>query len=95
VHALPRHAEWIHVAAVRRDDGAVLLYADGAEIGRGESGPGHLGPSRNPLIIGAAINGPAPEQGQSKFQGKLDELLIYDRALAPAEIAALAHKRRP
>jgi prepilin-type processing-associated H-X9-DG protein len=80
---------WLHVAASRHRDGTTVLFADGREIGRGHTGPGLLDPGGNPLILGGARNDPT-SRTQARFDGQIDEVRIYDRALAPAEIAALA-----
>ena len=80
---------WLHVAASRHGDGTTVLFADGREIGRGHTGPGLLDPGGNPLILGGARNDPT-SRTQARFDGQIDEVRIYDRALAPAEIAALA-----
>jgi hypothetical protein len=41
------------------------------------------------------VNGPDPAAVRELFQGALDELVIYDRALAPDEIRALASGAQP
>jgi RNA polymerase sigma-70 factor (ECF subfamily) len=87
--------EWVHVAVTRASNGTIVLYANGAEIGRGQSDRGRLEGGANPLIIGGAQNGPARDRTQSHYDGAIDELAIYDRALGPHEVAALAHARAP
>jgi hypothetical protein len=82
--------EWFHVAVTRSHDGTVILYVDGAELGRGHSEPGRLEGGPNPLLIGGAHNGPERDRTQSHFHGSIDDLVIYDRALAAADIAALS-----
>jgi hypothetical protein len=42
------------------------------------------------MVIGAAFNGPSHGKPTERLRAMLDELVIYDRALAPAEIRALA-----
>jgi RNA polymerase sigma-70 factor (ECF subfamily) len=87
--------EWFHVAVTRRHDGTAILYVDGAEIGRGHTAPGRLEGGTNPLLIGGAQNGPERDRTQSHFDGAIDELQIFDRALGAADIAALARAKRP
>jgi RNA polymerase sigma-70 factor (ECF subfamily) len=82
--------EWFHVAVTRSHDGTIILYVDGAELGRGHSQPGRLEGGTNPLLIGGAHNGPERDRTQSHFDGAIDDLVIYDRALSPAAVAALA-----
>jgi RNA polymerase sigma-70 factor, ECF subfamily len=83
--------QWIHVAAVR-ELGRTSLYLDGALVtGNRAPAPRPLGGAGTPLLIGGQIDGPEPG-GAAKhgFRGDLDELAIYDRALGPDEVRALA-----
>jgi hypothetical protein len=83
------------VAVARHADGTAILYANGVELGRGHTQPGSLPRDGNPLIIGAAVNGPDPGLTESRFDGLVGEVLVYDRALPPSQIAALAAGQRP
>jgi RNA polymerase sigma-70 factor (ECF subfamily) len=92
----PLDGRWLHAAAVQRADGRRLLYLDGVEVGSSNrSKPVSLGGGTTPLTIGGAINGTDPTLAEELFQGALDELLLYDRALTPAEINALAARTQP
>jgi RNA polymerase sigma-70 factor (ECF subfamily) len=91
----PGLGRWFHVAVTRHQDGTVILYADGVELGRAPTGRGVLPGGGNPLIIGAAVNGSDPDRTEARFDGGVDELVIYDRVLAPREIEALAARRQP
>jgi len=93
---VPRPAgEWFHVAAVQGPDGRRTLYLDGVEIGRSnKSRAVALGGGTTPLTIGGAVNGPTPTASE-RFEGELDELALYDRALTEAEVRALAAGQRP
>jgi RNA polymerase sigma-70 factor, ECF subfamily len=96
MEALPEHLpRWFHVAVTRREDGTTVLYAGGQEIARGHTARGSLPAGGNPIIIGAAVNGPDPGKTEARFEGGVDELVIYDRALAGDEIAALAARTQP
>jgi RNA polymerase sigma-70 factor (ECF subfamily) len=89
---LPRgRGPWFHVAVTRRADGLAILYVDGREIGRESTRPASLPKDDNPLIIGAAINDPDPQHTQARFDGAVDELSIFARALSATEVAALAN----
>jgi prepilin-type processing-associated H-X9-DG protein len=90
--ALPR---WFHVGVTRHPDGTTILFVDGVELGRGMTRRGRLGRGANPLIIGAATNGPDLSRTHARFDGRIDEVLIYDRALSAAEMEALAARRQP
>jgi hypothetical protein len=77
--------EWVHVAAVY-DGNGMRLYHDGIEVGsvavRGE------------LVVNwsvsAAIGNQPAGAGDAPFHGSIDDVRIYDRALTPLEIKALA-----
>ena len=83
--------QWIHVAAVR-ELGRTSLYLDGALVtGNRAPTPRLLGGAGTPLLIGGQVDG--PELGGAAkhlFRGDLDELAIYNRALGPEEVRALA-----
>jgi RNA polymerase sigma factor (sigma-70 family) len=82
---------WVHVAVSVHRDGTSRLYVDGMPAGDTQlrqRGGGVDGP----LLIGAArLHGPL----QQFFDGDLDELALYDRALGDDEVAALAHGVQP
>lgn len=73
---------WIFVAAVY-DGKTMMLYKDGAEIAR-------LSKSGTPDLSGAtsAALGNNPTGGRP-FDGRLDEMAIFTKALKPREIAAI------
>jgi hypothetical protein len=91
--AIPR-GQWTHVAATRSRDGTARLFVDGEEVRSKQSDTLALGGGTTPLIIGGGINSPSGEVKEN-LEGVIDELLIYDRALAGAEIAALASRIQP
>ena len=89
--------QWNHVALVyNRPAGQLKLYVNGDLAGTGAALPltehslGALG--RAPHVTryadgnGGYVNSPAPNQ----FYGSIDEVQIYDKALAAAEIQSLA-----
>jgi hypothetical protein len=85
---------WTHVVATWRD-GTSTLYVDGAEVGHAQGPKAPDLDLAKPLLIGAGINGPAGSVATQQFRGALDELLVYDRALTPDEVAALATGVQP
>ena len=96
VHPLPPgNVRWLHVAVTRQDDGTTILFVDGVPVRRGQTGRGTLPSGGNPLILGAAVNGQDPGRTEARFDGAVDELVIYDRALSPAEVEALAAAHQP
>jgi sialidase-1 len=87
---------WFHLAAVRTASGVVSIHLNGVETGR-RSGtpPAGSAATGKPVLMGAAVNGPDPEVVSQKLKGAVDEVILYDRALSAAEIAALAAGGRP
>jgi RNA polymerase sigma-70 factor, ECF subfamily len=94
---VPRsRGHWYHVASTVDASGTARIYVGGDEVTRKwKEGRPTLGGGSNPLIIGGGVNGPDPAAVRELFQGALDELVIYDRALAPDEIRALASGAQP
>ena len=81
--------EWTHITATFADE-QKALYINGRLAGEG-SAPLALNTER-PLRIGAgATEGP----GNYFFQGMIDEVRIYDRALSAEEVAGLAGRTEP
>lgn len=76
---------WHHIAGTY-DGSAVRLFVDGAQVGGGTVASGSilygLSPS-NDLVFGQF-----PGTCSLSFGGDLDEVLLFDRALTPAEILA-------
>lgn len=76
---------WIHVAAVY--DGATLrIYKDGVEVGS-MAKTGNL--DTDPTV-GAAIGNQPLGAGDKGFDGRIDSVQIFSRALSPGEINTLA-----
>lgn len=77
---------WHHLAVVVNSaEGRATFHVDGVDVTE-SAGLRHGFQLAGPLRIGHhAKTGPPP------FDGQLDDLRIYDRALTAAEIAALAH----
>lgn len=84
---------WIHMAGTY--DGSLMrLYIDGEEIGqRALTGTINLDPSR-PLTIGIEENG-GGHVPENPFDGRIDEIRIYNRALAADEIIEIASLETP
>lgn len=74
---------WIHLAIVH-DGAAWRLYRDGQEEAVTMDATGAV-PVNEGWAIGARGNG-----GERFFEGDIDEVRIYDRALSADEVAALA-----
>ncbi|MCX7825374.1 MAG: LamG domain-containing protein [Verrucomicrobiae bacterium] len=80
---------WHH--AVATCDGVNLkLYVDGALQKQVVPMPGGILPNANDLTVGLNRSNPSPqEQGQS-FEGMIDEVMIFNRALTAEEIKSLS-----
>ena len=77
---------WTHVAATY-DGARMRIYADGIEVGSTEK-TGQL--AADPAVGAALGNQPAGVAGGSRpFDGLLDEVRIYGRALDAAEVATV------
>jgi hypothetical protein len=78
---------WLHLAGTW-DGEQARLYVDGTEVANAPiSGP--YGAETNPVILSG--NGNGPGKGVSEcMPGRLDEVMLYRRALAPADIKKLA-----
>jgi len=80
-------ATWTHLAAVY--DGAMAhLYVNGAEVANGAV-TGTFAADTTPIILGGNGND-ASGVPTELFPGRIDELMLYARALSQTEIAALA-----
>ncbi len=82
---------WIYMAGVY-DGEWMILYVDGVVIGRTR----HTGPIQvddNPLTIGAEENRSESHVVEGEFQGQIDEVRLYNRALSAREIKALWSRR--
>lgn len=78
-----RPNQWQHVAAViRRGGGESRLYVNGYVVAQGKIGPANLDNPRADLQLGRL-------GGAQQFRGLIDDVRIYRRALAEAEIQAL------
>ena len=78
---------WQHVAAIVRRDGESRLYVNGYAVAKGEIGPANLDNPEIDLHLGSVPEG-------QQFKGELDEVRLYSRALAEAELQALVEPGR-
>ena len=90
-----RDLRWHHLAATRGADRRARLYVDGQLVASKKTGPGGAATDAGPLIIGGGSNGPNADQVTERFEGFIDEVLVFARALGAAEIAALAGGSQP
>jgi large repetitive protein len=78
---------WIHLAGTW-DGSEARLYINGTEVATAQIG-GPLGPETNPVVLGGNGNGGSRTVSEL-VPGRLDDVMLYRRALAPDEIARLA-----
>lgn len=86
---------WVHVAFTHDNDGFTRLYQDGVEVSQGPTTSRRRATITAPLSVGVSVNGPGQSDPGQPFTGLIDDLALWDRALAPEEIAALARGARP
>ncbi|MEO8667887.1 MAG: LamG domain-containing protein [Bauldia sp.] len=87
----PVAGRWINMAGVY-DGKTMRLYINGIEIGR-QKQTGRIQVDDNPVTIGAEENGAEPLVVEGEFDGLIDEVRIYNRALSPAEVKAIFEQR--
>ncbi len=88
--APPKPDTWVHVA-VTYDQGTSRVYLEGRQVNsRSIENPGEIYYSRFPVVIGGGWD--ANEQTVMPYTGFFDDFRIYNRALAVAEVAALAKR---
>lgn len=85
---------WFHAAATF--DGTKLrVYADGVQLAVVDE-PKALPSTDTPLYLGTNKNSStAISDSNHPWEGQLDEIVLYERALPPESIAALAQGERP
>ena len=83
---IPRNT-WVHLAGVY-DGAMVRLYVNGAEV-MSEPLTGSFVPDTTPVILGGNGND-ASDVPTELFPGRIDELMLFSRALSATEIAQLA-----
>ncbi len=84
--------QWVHLAFTF-DGSAVRLYVQGNQVAQAAHAIS-VARDTSPFTIGGELNDATDNIGETYF-GRLDELMLYNRALPPAEIAALASGARP
>jgi hypothetical protein len=90
----PAIGEWVHLAGTYDGEtGKTVLYVNGSPIGTlTRVGEIRLDPEsfNRPLIIGAELNESNIDHVDGSFDGCIDEVRLYDRALSDEEIKTLA-----
>jgi RNA polymerase sigma-70 factor (ECF subfamily) len=81
---------WVHVAFTHDSEHLLKLYIHGVEVARRRTSARRFGAVEGSLLVGAGLEGSARDRVGQRFEGALDELRVYERALTDAEIGALA-----
>lgn len=85
---------WHHGAATY--DGQTLkLYVDGALQKQIVTGAGALAPNSKDLTIGMNRSNPVPQLRDLAFDGVLDEIMLFDRALTAEDILSVVALSKP
>jgi hypothetical protein len=84
--AVPRQT-WVHIAGTY-DGTMARLYVDG-QLVDSQAMVGPFLPATTPLILGANGNGAGAASVSERFPGRIDEIMLYKRALSAAEIAQI------
>ena len=77
--------EWSHVAVTAERDGSILFYINGELAGEQFANADFGWPNESPLYIGNRA-----DIGTTQFDGKIDEVALFNEVLSPEDIAALA-----
>ncbi|WP_203350685.1 LamG-like jellyroll fold domain-containing protein [Streptomyces sp. S-9] len=87
----PELGRWYHLVGVRNGaTGEITLYVDGTKAATVKSGPNYVG--SGPLAVGRAKwNG----DDTDFWNGSVDEVHAYDKALTDAEVSALHQAEKP
>jgi hypothetical protein len=95
LHPLPAGDHWVHVAGTRSPDGMLRLFINGEQVAYTLSKRmTKISGGANPVVIGGGVNVAEP-QPTELLQAQIDEVVVYDRALGPNEIHALASGVQP
>ena len=81
---------WHHVLVLRQENGRVELCVDGAVVQEGASSGGSITTNWHTLGRERYWVEAKPGPGDPHFEGCLDELCVFKRALDPEEIRKLA-----
>jgi hypothetical protein len=81
--------QWYHLVGTW-DKNTARVYADGQQVAQGEKSGSFDFSDQNPLIIGGNSNNCGGDNYlNDAFNGRVDELRIYNRALSAAEVTEL------
>lgn len=85
--ALVADGAWVHLAGTY-DGTTIRLFVNGLVVATATIS-GRLADTATPLIIGGNQNGPLPGTAQEQFNGRIDDVQLFNRALPPVDVAGL------
>jgi len=85
---------WHHAAATF-DGESLKLYVDGQLQKQVMSWHGEIAANTNSLTIGMNSSSPAPQEKGQPFDGAIDEVMFFNRALSDAEIKVVIASVKP
>ena len=85
---------WHHVA-MTYDGTTISFWFDGIRYSKTHSSPGNIRANATvPALIGAQVTTPIPSGRYRWFDGKIDDVCMFDRTLTPIEMASIYHLGR-
>lgn len=85
----PETGKWYHLVGVRKGD-EITLYVDGKPAATTEAGPADV--STGPLSVGRAQYDGAKVDF---WNGSVDQVEVYDKALTAEDVSALHGRQKP
>ena len=88
----PEMGKWTHLVASRDAGGLLSIYSDGSLIGQWSSTADPAASCFQDLLIGAYWYVPTPATAviTNFFTGAIDDVMIFNRALSPGEVADIS-----
>lgn len=84
-----------HHAALTYDGEVIRLYIDGTLQKQTVAWKGEIGAAGQDLFLGMNRSNPSAREKESPFEGAIDEVLIFDRALSQADLKEVIDSTRP
>jgi len=84
-----------HHAAVTYDGETVKLYVDGIRQQQTAAGHGDMGAFGQPLTLGMNRSNPTAKDKEAAFDGALDEVMVFNRALTEADVRDAISATKP
>ncbi len=84
--------DWAHVAGVLHEDGRMVVYVNGEASGAAEDVPMLTGTPSIPMKVGYDDTNQLLPKPLVPFNGAMDEVMLFHRALSPEQIQRLADR---